>query len=87
MPMPLDIRISFKDNTQEIHYVPLNLMYGGKEAEDAMPRIIYPAQPFTNRDIVISTKKHINEITSVEIDPTKRMADIDRRNNRLDLKW
>jgi hypothetical protein len=87
MPMPLDIRISFKDNTQEIHYVPLNLMYGEKEAEDALPRTIYPAQPFTNRDIIISTNKHINEITAVEIDPSKRMADIDRKNNRLDLKW
>jgi hypothetical protein len=87
LPMPLDIRISFKDNTQEMHYVPLNLMFGSKPAEDELPRKVYAAQPFTNRDVIISTKRHINEITAVEIDPSKRMADIDRKNNRLDLKW
>lgn len=87
MPMPLDVQLTFKDSTEEMHYVPLNLMMGAKRAENNLPTIVYPAQPFTKREIVVATKRHINEIVSVEIDPSRRLADIDRNNNRLDLKW
>lgn len=87
MPMPVDVQISFKDSSKEMHYVPLNLMYGTKPAEDSIARTVYAPQPFTKREMVVATKRHINEIVSVEIDPTLRLADIDRRNNRLDLRW
>ncbi len=33
MPMPIDLQLTFKDSTKEIHYVPLNLMFGNKPAE------------------------------------------------------
>jgi hypothetical protein len=87
LPMPIDLQITFKDSSHELHYVPLNLMYGIKPAEDSTTRIVYPAQPFTKREMVVATKRHINEIVSVEIDPTLRLADIDRKNDRLDLRW
>jgi hypothetical protein len=87
IPMPLDVQLTFKDGSKEMHYIPLNMMYGTKPAEDDVPRIVYSPQPWTNRDIIIATKKKINDITSVEIDPSQRMADVDRKNNRLELKW
>ena len=85
--MPLDVQITFKDGNKEMHYVPLNMMYGVKPAEDDNTRILYKPQPWTNREILITSLKRINDITLVEIDPSQRMADIDRKNNRLELKW
>jgi aminopeptidase N len=87
MPMPLDVRITFKDSSTEQHYVPLDLMFGAKPAEDSLPRKVYPPQRWTHRDVIISTPRRITDMQSVEIDPSNRLADIDRRNNKLELKW
>jgi len=70
-----------------MHYVPLNMMYGIKPAEDDNTRIVYKPQPWTNREITIATHKRINDISIVEIDPSLRMADVDRKNNKLELNW
>lgn len=87
VPMPLDVELTFSDGKKEMHYIPLNLMYGNKPAEGGVPRVVYSALPFTTKEAVIATKKRINEITAVEIDPSQRMADIERNNNKLQLKW
>ena len=34
VPMPIDVKLTFKDGTSELHYIPLDLMYGAKTAED-----------------------------------------------------
>ena len=34
MPMPIDLQLIFKDGSTEMHYIPLDLMYGAKPAED-----------------------------------------------------
>jgi hypothetical protein len=67
--------------------VPLNLTYGSKTAEDTIPFKLYAPQPWTKREVTISTKKRLNDVVSVEIDPSLRMADLDRKNNRLEIKW
>lgn len=87
MPMPLDVLISFKDGSNELHYVPLDMMYGKKAAETAEPRTVYAAQPWTHREILIGTTRKLTDIISIEIDPSLRMADTDRKNNKLQLKW
>jgi hypothetical protein len=87
MPMPVDVTITFRDSSQERHYIPLNLMYGEKPAEDTVSRTVYPAQRWTHREMTITSKRKLTEILNVEIDPSKRLADIDRNNNKLELKW
>ncbi|QGW28424.1 M1 family metallopeptidase [Phnomibacter ginsenosidimutans] len=87
MPMPVDVTLTFKDSTTEQHYVPLNLTYGEKPAESTAPRVVYPAQRWTHREMIIRTNRRINEIISVEIDASQRLADIERKNNKLELKW
>lgn len=87
MPMPVDVTITFKDSTQEHHYIPLNLMYGQKPAEDSFRTITYPAQRWTHREMVVTSKRLLTEIVRVEIDASQRLADIDRSNNLLLLKW
>ena len=88
MPMPIDLRLTFKDGTKESHYVPLDLMYGEKPAEnDSIPRKVYEAWHWTSPTYTIQTNRPLTDITVAEIDPSQRMADIDRKNNRLELKW
>ena len=88
VPMPLDVKVTFRDGSSEWHYIPLNLMFGTKPAEEGQTtRVVYDAWKWTHPTYEIETRKRLTDIISVEIDPSHRMADLERRNNRLDLKW
>ncbi len=87
-PMPIDVKLTFKDGSSEWHYVPRYLMFGAKAAEEGQaPRKTYDAWKWTHATYRISTTHRLTDIVSVEIDPSQRMADVDRKNNRLELKW
>ncbi len=83
MPMPIDVLITLKDGTQELHYIPLNLMYGEKPAENTIPRTIHEEWKWTHPTYVFSSNCAIKDIRSIEIDPSMRLADINRSNNKL----
>ncbi len=88
VPMPVDLQLTFKDGTKELHYIPLDLMYGEKPAEDpSLPRKVYDAWKWTNPVYIIETNHKLLDITVAEIDPSQRMADVERKNNKLELKW
>ncbi|MBP9103016.1 MAG: M1 family metallopeptidase [Chitinophagaceae bacterium] len=88
MPMPIDVQLTFKDGTKEMHYVPLDLMYGAKPIEDkSVTRKVYEPWHWTSETYIISTAKKLFDFTAVEIDPSQRMADVERRNNKLEPKW
>ena len=88
VPMPLDVKISFKDGTSEWHYIPLNLMFGAKAAEEGQDnRKVYEEWRWTHPTYEIATRHKLTDVIAVEIDPSFRMADVDRKNNRLELKW
>jgi aminopeptidase N len=82
MPMPIDVKIYFKDGNAELHYVPMYLMFGAKPNEDLrIKRKEYKAWKWTDFYYTIQTNTKLSEIASIEIDPTQRMADINRKNN------
>lgn len=88
IPMPIDLQITFKDGSKELHYVPMYLMFGEKPIEDSsIPRIEYEPWKWTSSTYIVESSKRLTDFTLVEIDPSLRMADIDRKNNRLELKW
>jgi hypothetical protein len=88
MPMPVDVLLTFKDGTKEMHYVPMYLMFGEKRAEDAaVTRKVYDAWKWTHPLYEISTKRKLQEIIRIEIDPSQRMADTNRKDNLLQLNW
>lgn len=88
LPMPIDLQLTLKDGTKELHYVPLNLMYGEKVSEDcSIFRKNYEPWKWTSATYIISADHKLTDIKLVEIDPSLRMADIDRKNNKLELKW
>jgi len=83
MPMPLDILVTFKDGSQEVHYIPLNLMYGAKPAENKIPRTVHQEWKWTDPEYDFTTERRITDIKSIEIDPSHRLADINNGNDKL----
>ncbi len=79
MPMPIDVLLTFKDGSKEMHYIPLNLMYGAKPAEDSTRRFVHEPWRWTHPEYVFETSRNLKDLRSVEIDPSARMADVDRR--------
>lgn len=83
MPMPIDVLITFKDGTKELHYIPMSLMLGAKNAEDASNRIVHTEWKWTHPEYIFETSRKVGEIKSIEIDPSFRMADLNRNNNKV----
>lgn len=86
MPMPIDLMITYQRGNQELHYIPMNLMFGEKPQEQlSVPRKIYAAWPWVNPTYTIVLPVRLWEIKTIEIDPSRRMADVDRSNNKLEI--
>jgi len=88
MPMPVDVQLTFKDGSTEMHNIPLNLMFGNKTQEDPSVKTIVDQEwRWTHPTFTISFNKKLTELVKAEIDPSKRMADVQRSNNSIELKW
>ena len=83
MPMPVDVLITYKDGSREVHYIPLNLMYGEKPEENNTHRILHSEWKWVNPEYSFDISKNVGDIKSIEIDPTQRMADVNRINNKI----
>ncbi|WP_114788886.1 M1 family metallopeptidase [Niabella yanshanensis] len=82
IPMPVDLVVTREDGKQELYYIPMDLMYGAKPEENATPRKTYPVWRWTSETYVITTDLKKEEIATIEIDPSQRMADVNRQNNK-----
>ena len=87
MPMSIDLQLTFKDSSKEIHYVPLDLMFGDKPAENRETRVIHDAWNWTNPTYTVEFNHPLTDLVLAEIDPTERMADVDEKSNTLKLNW
>ncbi|SDD52249.1 Peptidase family M1 [Algoriphagus faecimaris] len=86
MPMPLDVVVTYKDGSQEQIYLPLVIMRGEKNNESGMPeRLLTEDWPWTNLSKTFTVSKSFDTIKSVEIDPSGRMADLERENNKVEF--
>ncbi|MDX1904477.1 MAG: M1 family metallopeptidase [Thermonemataceae bacterium] len=78
MPMPIELLFTYKNGKKEIFYIPLELMRGEKK-EKGYTLLddwawVYPEYTF-------KIPTDLKEIEKIEIDPSNRMADVDRSNN------
>jgi hypothetical protein len=88
MPMPIDLSLTFKDGTTETHIIPLDMMFGSKPQELKDQKYIYEDEwRWTHPTYIVSFPQKLMTLTKAEIDSSKRMADIDRKNNLIELKW
>ncbi len=87
MPMPIDVVLTKKDGTTETHTIPLNLMYAAKKEDGADKIIVDEEWRWTHPTYTLQLKTRLTDYKSVEIDPSQRMADVDRKNNLLEFNW
>ena len=84
MPMPIDIYVLDIEGNTSIYHIPLELMRGSKkkefnEFEFKVEKDWYWVK--MDYDLVIPLEK--SKIKSIEIDASRRLADVDRSNNVL----
>lgn len=82
MPMPLEVEVTFTDSSSTVYYIPLEIMRGEKENEYSGKEWIQEEDwqwVFPEYSLTIDQPKSM--IEKIEIDPTERMADINRVNN------
>jgi hypothetical protein len=85
LPMPLEVLVTYKDGTSELHYIPLDLMLGNKSPETTLNTVIHPVCKWAQPTYTFETSKPIGSLKSIEIDPSQRMPDINRTNNKLEI--
>ena len=74
MPMPIDVRVTYLDESVQDFYIPLKMMKGEKPTMATLEK----DWAWSNQFYTFSTPK---EIKKVEIDTSGLMADINRGNN------
>jgi hypothetical protein len=85
LPMPVDLLVTYKDGSKIMYYIPMNEMLGNKPVEDtAIQRIDLTPWPWVNPTYALQVEGSISTIALIEIDPSMRMADIQRKDNKLD---
>jgi hypothetical protein len=88
LPMPIDLQLMFKDSSIENHLIPLNLMFGSKKNDAVFSKpIVEEEWRWTHTSYTLSINRRLTDLMKIEIDPSKRMADVQRSNNQLLLKW
>jgi hypothetical protein len=85
-PMPIDLVVSFKDGSKKSFYISMNELLGNKPSEKGNEgRIALEPWPWVNSSYSLIINNKESEIESIEIDPSQRMADVNRKNNKLVL--
>jgi aminopeptidase N len=88
MPMPLDVFMNFKDGSTRVSYIPQYLMFGQKSNEDpSITRTIHEPWRWTHPYYEFEIDRKLADLKTIEIDPSQRMADVNRQNNKLELNW
>lgn len=84
LPMPIDLMVTYKDGNKEMFYITMNELLGRKPIEDAsVKRNDLDAWPWVYPSYTLRINHKSSEIESIEIDPSLRMADINRKNNKV----
>ncbi|WP_025763845.1 M1 family metallopeptidase [Dyadobacter tibetensis] len=81
MPMPLDVVVNYKDGSQECFYIPLETMRGEKKENRYTKTSQLSDWGWTYPEYGFAISKPFDQIIRIEIDPSKRMADINPENN------
>jgi hypothetical protein len=86
MPMPVDLEVNYMDNTKEMFHIPLDIMRGEKPANGYKGKwTVLEDWSWVKESYLVEVPGDAKSIKSITIDPSYRMADIDRSNNELTL--
>ncbi|SDK78586.1 Peptidase family M1 [Salinimicrobium catena] len=81
MPMPVEVTVNYTNGSSKQVYIPLQMMRWEKPFEDAENVVIKDDWAWAYPTYTFSLEEPLSEISSIEIDSSKLMADINRENN------
>ena len=79
MPMPLEILATFKDGSKQLYYIPIDLMFGSKKFNKDV--VVLDSWKWVNSEYSFFISEAEKILVSLEIDPSKRLADINQNDN------
>ena len=82
IPMPLEVLVSFSDGSTAMYYIPVDLMQGNKPFDNNV--IILEPWSWVNTEYVFEIQGN-KKVVKIEIDPSKRLADINQNKNILEF--
>tara|TARA_Y100000758_G_scaffold144160_1_gene102187 strand:+ start:8 stop:844 length:837 start_codon:yes stop_codon:yes gene_type:complete len=82
IPMPLEIEVSFVDGSNALYYIPIDLMQGIKPFDNDVVVLNPWAWVAPEYSFLVEGNK---KIVKIEIDPSKRLADVDQKRNILEF--
>ena len=82
IPMPLEILVSFRDGSTAMYYIPIDLMQGNKTFDNDI--IILEPWSWVNADYIFKIQGN-KKVLKIEIDPSKRLADVNQLKNILEF--
>ncbi len=84
-PMPIDVHITYRDGRTEMVNIPLVMMRGSKPSPDGVEFTVADDWPWTHPTYSLEIETSLSEIEKIEIDPTRRMADVNPSNNLFEV--
>ncbi len=81
MPMPIELLVTYDDGNTQMFYIPLQMMRGEKSFDRPVQVLKDWTWAAPTYRVAVKNKKNISKI---EIDPSGRMADINRKDNLLE---
>ena len=82
IPMPIEVVVSYEDGSSEMYYIPNDLLQGYKSFEND----VYLMEPWswasTEYEFEVQGNK---KVVRVEIDPSKRIADVNQMDNSVEI--
>jgi len=83
IPMPIEVVVSFEDGSSDMYYIPNDLLHGYKTFKND----VFLMEPWnwssTEYEFEVQGNK---KVTKVEIDPSKRIADVNQMDNSVEIK-
>tara|TARA_B100000780_G_C21121811_1_gene454479 strand:+ start:1115 stop:2950 length:1836 start_codon:yes stop_codon:yes gene_type:complete len=84
MPMPQDLRLTFKDGTSLTYHIPLVIMRGHRKMNQGEE--IALDWPWTNPLYTLEVPTQGKRILNISLDPLLLQADVNRENNKVVFK-
>ena len=85
MPMPIELFITFDDGSKELYYIPTDLMFNYKQFDQSVVVTNLSPWKWSNSEYSFFLEDNNKKVVFIEIDPSKRLADIDQKNNILNI--
>ena len=82
IPMPLEVLVSFGDGSTAMYYIPIDLTQGNKTFDNNV--VILEPWSWVNTEYVFEIQGN-KKVIKIEIDPSKRLADVNQNKNILEF--